>query len=140
MNLKKMMSLLLALAMSFALAVPAFAAGPGDGDEGIMPLMQLYPNDEINIRSGSTVGPVTTTPGQGNYVRVWFRNNGTESVDVILVDWNTHAVLGTKSVGAGAQEPLEYTIANPSQPLSVAVRFNSATSMRVVGIVAIAQY
>ena len=50
-----MMSLLLTLAMSFALAVPAFAAGPGDGDEGIMPLMQLYPNDEINIRSGSTV-------------------------------------------------------------------------------------
>ena len=136
MKLKKMMSLLLTLAMSFALAVPAFAAGPGDGDEGIMPLMQLYPNDEINIRSGSTVGPVTTTPGQGNYVRVWFRNNGTESVDVILVDWNTHAVLGTKSVGSCAQEPPDNNIDTPCQPLSVAVPFRPANSRRVGGSVA----
>lgn len=140
MKLKKVMSLFLALVMSFALAAPAFAAEPGDGDEGIMPLMQLYPNDPINIRSGSMVGPVTTTPGQGDHIRVWFRNDGTESVTVTLLDWNTRAVLGTKFVGAGAQEPLEYTIANPSQPLSVSARFDSATSMRVVGIVAIAQY
>ena len=40
MRLKKMMSLLLALAMSFALAAPAFAAEPDDGNEGIMPLTQ----------------------------------------------------------------------------------------------------
>ena len=49
MRLKKMMSLLLALAMSFALAVPAFAAEPDGGNEGIMPLTQNLITDRKSV-------------------------------------------------------------------------------------------
>ena len=139
MKLKKVMSLFLALVMSFALAAPAFAAEPGDGDEGIMPLMQLYPNDDISMRSGLSLGPFTTTPGQGNNIRVWFHNKGSESVNVILMNGNT--VVEKKLIGAGVQnEALECPIPNPGQPFTFTVCFQSQTSMRVIGTVAIAQY
>ena len=141
MKLKKMMSLLLALAMSFALAAPAFAAEPGDGDEGIMPLMQLYPNDEINIRSGSTVGPVTTTPGQGNYLQVWFHNQGSAPVVVILTDAAGNEITHKTFAVGDTGNSIVYVIPTPDKPCTYRVRFECPPSGAwITGEVAAAQY
>lgn len=142
MKRKRFLSLLLALVMSLTLAAPVFAAEPDDGDEGIMPLTQVYPEEYISISSGNSVGPFTTTPANGKYLRVWFRNNGSESVTVMLMDSSNSTSLKSMSVPAGGRSDyFVYTIPTPNRPCTYYIRFYSPeTGARINGYVAAAQY
>ena len=85
MKTKRLVSLLLALVMSLALAVPVFAAEPDDGDEGIMPLAQIFPDIQISQGDGDyRTRNFAATPGNGKTIHVWFRNDTDYPVEVYL--------------------------------------------------------
>ena len=143
MKTKRFLSLLLALAMSFSMAMPAFAAEPyGDPSAEIKLRLQLYPHEPISTSSGNSVGPFTTSPGAGKYLQVWFANRGTTNVTVVLKDltngtsksmtvtWNT----------SHNNDKLVYEIPNPDVANTFEIRFYSVNSAWVLGDVAAAQY
>lgn len=141
MKLKKVMSLFLALVMSFALAAPAFAAEPDDGDEGIMPLAAIYDDRGISVSSGSPTRSFTTTPSNGKYVRVWFHNRGSEPVVVTLRDSATHEERGSMKVAAGIGDTFTSEILTPDKPCTYYLHFESyGSGARVVGDVTVSQY
>ena len=122
MKLKKVMSLFLALVMSFALAAPAFAAEPDDGDEGIMPLAAIYDDRGISVR-------------------VWFHNRGSEPVVVTLRDSATHEERGSMKVAAGIGDTFTSEILTPDKPCTYYLHFESyGSGARVVGDVTVSQY
>lgn len=92
--MKKLLSLVLALAMTFALALPTFAAeippaDVPDGDYGIMPLLTLF-NDYASSRNGTwTSVEFTATPSNGDFIRFWHENTTDESVKVYLYRLDT---------------------------------------------------
>ena len=144
MKTKRFLSLLLALAMSFSLAVPAFAApAANDPNDGIMPLAQVYPKEPISTSSGNSVGPFTTSPGVGAYLQVWFANSGTSDVTVMLMDSTNSVVLASKTVtwnSSHNNERFVYQIPNPNVANTFYIRFQSRNSTWIVGEVAAAQY
>lgn len=87
--MKKLLSLILALAMTFSLAAPAFAtevppSDCSDDDYGIMPLTSLF-DDYASSRNGTwTSSEFTATPSNGNYIRFWHDNTTDEAVRVYL--------------------------------------------------------
>ena len=110
--MKKFLSLTLALIMTLALAVPAFAVTdptiPSDtSDEdlgwlisvfdyakkhlcnwklhnGIMPLASLFPQTPIAGAGTYKTYDFTASSSNGNYIRFWFENTTSEAVDVYL--------------------------------------------------------
>ena len=144
MKTKRFLSLLLALAMSFSLAVPAFAAPAADDpDDGIMPLSQIFAEDNISLSSGYSVGPFTSSPGAGAYIQVWFANSGTSDVTVMLMDSTNSVVLASKTVtwnSSHNNERFVYQIPNPNVANTFYIRFQSRNSTWIVGDVAAAQY
>ena len=143
MKTKRFLSLLLALVMSLSMAVPAFAAdGPDDPDAGIMPLAQLYNDDYISAESGYYRPSFTTTPGAGKYLRVWFRNKGTEPVVVTLLD-STNKYLTSKTFNPGtSEETFLYIIPTPNKACTFYLTFesNGPSGEQITGQAAAAQY
>ena len=145
MKTKRFLSLLLALAMSFSLAVPAFAAEPyGDPSAEIKPRLQLCPHEPISWSSGNSVGPFTTSPNSGKYLRVWFRNYSGAEVTVILMDGTNSIRVPLKFMivgsDSGQQGRFVYEIPNPDVPHTFYIRFDGRNSARIVGEIAAAQY
>ena len=144
MKTKRFLSLLLALAMSFSMAMPAFAAEPyGDPSAEIKLRLQLYPHEPISMSSGNSVGPFTTSPGAGAYLQVWFANRGTSDVTVMLMDSTNSVVLASKTVtwnSSHNNERFVYQIPNPNVANTFYIRFEARNNARVVGKVAAAQY
>jgi len=144
MKTKRFLSLLLALAMSFSMAMPAFAAEPyGDPSAEIKLRLQLYPHEPISTSSGNSVGPFTTSPGAGAYLQVWFANRGTSDVTVMLMDSTNSVVLASKTVtwnSSHNNERFVYQIPNPNVANTFYIRFQSRNSTWIVGDVAAAQY
>ena len=142
MKLKKVVSLFLALVMSFALAAPAFAAEPGDGDEGIMPLAAIYDDRGISVSSGNPTRSFTTTPSNGKYIRVWFLNRGSEPVIVTLRDSATHEEIGSMKVAVGGGgQTFTREIRTPDKPCTYYLYFESyGSGARVMGDVTVSQY
>lgn len=143
MKTKRFLSLLLALVMSMAMAVPAFAADdPDDPDEGIMPLMQVYPQEPVSTSSRNGVGPFTTSPGAGKYLQVWFRNRGTSDVTVELMDLTNGTSQSMKVTWNSSHnnEKMVYEIPNPDVACTFFIRFTSDNSTWISGDVAAQQY
>ncbi len=143
MKMKRFLSLVLAMVMSLALAAPAFAAEDGDPNEGIMPLAQLYSDNNINANSDTYKPTFTTTPGAGKYLRVWFRNKGAESVVVTLWDYNTRERLMSKTfIPNDPNDTFLYTISAPDKACSFYLTFQSIgdSNARVIGQAAAAQH
>lgn len=92
--MKKLLSLILALAMTFSLAAPAFAtevppSDCSDDDYGIMPLISLF-DDYASSRNGTwTSSEFTATPSNGDFIRFWHENTTSESVKVYLYRLDT---------------------------------------------------
>ncbi len=89
--MKKFLSLTLALIMTLALAVPAFAvtdptipSDTSDEDYGIMPLASLFPQTPIAGAGTYKTYDFTASSSNGNYIRFWFENTTSEAVDVYL--------------------------------------------------------
>ena len=89
--MKKFLSLTLALIMTLALAVPAFAENTpplppdaSDEDYGIMPLAALFPQTPISGAGTYETYDFTASSSNGNYIRFWFQNTTSEEVDVYL--------------------------------------------------------
>lgn len=143
MKLKRILSLALALVMSFALAVPAFADEPDDDNEGIMLLAQLYSDNSISANSGTYRPHFTTTPNDGRYLRIWFHNQGAETVMVTLVDYNTKEALKSQAFAPGVSNvAFVYIIPTPDKACSYELHFESigSSGARVIGQAAAAQY
>lgn len=81
---KRFLVLFLALVMSFTLAAPAFADEPDDGNAGIMPLLQIFPDDDILSSSSYRTDEFAPNPGAGNYIQFWFANTSNNLVWVYL--------------------------------------------------------
>ena len=142
MRLKKMMSLLLALVMSFALAVPAFAAEPHGGNEGIMPLTQnLITDGSVETSQGYSTRPFTTTPANGKYIRVWFRNNLDKAVEVMLVPVGSTEPVAQATATKDKDGVIVFTIPTPDQPCSYFIMVEDlATGGRISGRLSATQY
>ncbi len=144
MKTKRFLSLLLALAMSFSMAMPAFAAEPyGDPSAEIKLRLQLYPHEPISMSSGYSVGPFTSSPGAGKYIQVWFANSGTSDVTVMLMDSTNSVVLESMKVtwnSSHNNERFVYQIPNSNVANTFYIRFEARNSARIVGDVAAAQY
>lgn len=143
MKMKRFLSLVLAMVMSLALAAPAFAA-EDDPDEGIMPLAQLYSDNAISAESGTYFPRFTTTPGNGAYLRIWFRNTGTERVIVRLWDTsNPKNPVKSQAFDPGTpNDTFVYIIPTPDKPCTFYLEFtnNGPTGERITGQAAAAQY
>ena len=92
--MKKLLSFVLALAMTFTIAAPALAAerppvAPADHDFGIMPLVSLYRNTFSDTSGSWKSYDFTAAPSNGNYIRIRFENTTDERVTVILYRYNT---------------------------------------------------
>lgn len=83
MKVKRFLSLLLALVMALSLAAPAFAAGD-DPDEGIMPLIQIFPDGPVSGMSSVRTDDFRANPNAGNYIQFWFENQTDTPVDMYL--------------------------------------------------------
>ncbi len=84
MKTKRFLSLLLALVMALSLAAPAFAAGD-DPNEGIMPLQQIFDDEEITISGGHyQTRPFAATSGNGKTIHFWCRNYADHPVEVYV--------------------------------------------------------
>ena len=89
MKMKGVLSLLLALVMCLAMAAPTFAAEPEDPNEGIELHMQLFENPYVNDSTGTYhTDNFTSTPGNGTYIKVWYRNYSDERATVVLYNKN----------------------------------------------------
>lgn len=102
--MKRFLSLFLALMMSFALAVPAFAdepTDPDDGNAGIMPLLQVFPDSPAGGRGTYNTARFTTTPSNGNYIQVWYANLATSPARIMLhrVDSGKDEIVSINSNG-----------------------------------------
>ena len=144
MKTKRFLSLLLALAMSFSMAMPAFAADrKGDVKGKSVVLGHRCTHKKISTSSGNSVGPFTTSPGAGAYLQVWFANRGTSDVTVMLMDSTNSVVLASKTVtwnSSHNNERFVYQIPNPNVANTFYIRFQSRNSTWIVGDVAAAQY
>ena len=131
MKTKRFLSLLLAVVMSFSMAVPVFAAKP-----------QAFPQKHISLSSGGSVGPFAVTPGSGKYLQVWFRNFSGAEVTVMLMNESNTIVLKAMTVkkNSGAQNKLVYPLLDPNLPTKYYIRFQAEGGAQVVGDVAAAQY
>lgn len=143
MKIKRFLSLLLALVMSLSMAVPAFAAdGPDDPDAGIMPLsVTLYENRTINeqTRGSYTSDRVTSTPGNGPYIKVWYRNNSTTAaVNVYLWRADRTTYVRHVQIAPGASDEIWYNGSNAAS-VTYYVTISSVNSYSVQGHLAIAQ-
>lgn len=83
MKTKRFMSLFLALVMSLALAVPAFADESGDGGEGepiVQPRLNYLAVDEVITPTGS----MWDQAANYKYYRVWVSNSSSTTMRVTL--------------------------------------------------------
>lgn len=95
--MKKFLSLILALMMTMALAIPAFAAGtPSDSppeitapNSGIMPRTGIFSDTAISTNSTWTSPEHSVTSSNGNYIRYWHQNDTNEKVKVYLYRTDT---------------------------------------------------
>ena len=141
MKTKRFLSLLLALAMSFSLAVPAFAAIEGSPDDGIMPLsLTLYENRTINEQSKSnyTTNRFTSTPGDGQYIKVWFRNTSKQTATVKLYRTDSTLPVLKVTVPAGGTIYDFYTAPN-TMAISYYVNIDIQNNYPISGHLAVAQ-
>lgn len=142
MKTKRFLSLLLALAMSFSMAMPAFAApAANDPNDGIMPLsVTLYENPTINEQSmgNYTTNRVTSTPGNGPYIKVWYRNESNAPANVYLWRADKTSYVRHIQVPAGGAKEIWYYGSNVTS-ITYYVTISSVNSYNVQGYLAIAQ-
>ncbi len=96
--MKRFLSLFLALVMSFALAVPAFAAGPADPGEGEIVIEPRISPLMVNQVITPTGAPWDQTDGY-KYYRVWVYNTSSTTMKVTLE--YPDGTFETKSLAAG---------------------------------------
>lgn len=138
MKMKRVLSLLLALVMCLAMAAPAFAAEPEDPNEGIELHMQLFENPYVNDSTGTYhTDNFTSTPGNGTYIKVWYRNYSDERATVVLYNKNG-TDLKAMNIAPGGEGEIWYTGSNTTA-VSYYVRILSEYSGQVTGYLAVAQ-
>ena len=146
--MKKLLSLVLALAMTFAIAAPALAAefppvDTADNDFGIMPLSSLYSNTVSDTSGRWKSYDFTATPSNGNYIRIWFENTTDERVTVILYRYNT--LLGRLPVcimnvsGNSGQSKVYHTSDAGSATYYLSIEASESGGL-IQGTIAAAQY
>lgn len=95
--MKKFLSLTLALMMTMALAISAFAAGtPSDSppeitapNSGIMSLPSIFTDTAYSTNGKWTSSEYSATSSNGNYIRYWHKNDTNEKVKVYLYRTDT---------------------------------------------------
>ena len=138
MKTKRFLSLLLALVMSLSLAVPVFATEPDDPNEGIELHMQLFENPYVNDRTGTyRTDNFTSTPGNGKYIKVWYRNYTDKKATIVLYNKDSK-VLDSKEVAPNSENEIWYVGSN-TEPVTYYVRVLEDLSAPVIGYLAVAQ-
>lgn len=118
-NLRRLINTGMVLVMLMSMTIMA-AAGEGDiysayltDDDSIMLISDLYDKSNVYSNKGTfTTGDITAVSGDGNIIRVWFKNEGTQGVQVKLIK-STMLGLSEKtvvsfSVPAGSNVYKEY--------------------------------
>lgn len=115
--MKKFLSLTLALIMTLALAVPAFASttppdppSASDEDDGIMPLAALFPQTPVADAGSYRSTDFTASSSNGNYIRFWFENTTSEKVTVSLyrTDSGRDVLVKSMPVDGNSQDQRTY--------------------------------
>jgi len=142
MKTKRFLSLLLALAMSFALAVPAFAAEPGGGKE-IMPLNAiLLPYGHIESPETYTSRQFSTSPSNGNWIQYYFQNETGSPVTLMLyrLQGSTFTRVGdTVTIAANSRGTGRYYSSDAGSG-TYYVRVECRNGIGVKGYLSVAQY
>ena len=147
--MKKFLSLTLALIMTLALAVPAFAENTpplppdaSDEDYGIMPLAALFPQTPISGAGTYETYDFTASSSNGNYIRFWFQNTTSEEVDVYLyrTDSGKNVLVKSMTVEGDSQNQEVYYNSTASSGTYYIKIDAVASGGTISGTLSVAQY
>ena len=100
--------------------------------------MQLFENPYVNDSTGTYhTDNFTSTPGNGTYIKVWYRNYSDERATVVLYNKNG-TDLKAMNIAPGGEGEIWYTGSNTTA-VSYYVRILSEYSGQVTGYLAVAQ-
>lgn len=140
----------LALIMTMAFAVPAFATDiPPTGhpeitdpDDGITPWISLFDDTAVSRNGGWTSCEFSATASDGNYIRFWHQNNTGEMVKVYLyrTDKSITSYVSMMYVEANDQNSKVYYSSTAGSGTYKIVVEPYVSGSKVSGDVAAAQY
>ena len=142
MKTKRFLSLLLALAMSFSMAMPAFAApSANDPNDGIMPLATLFEGQDIIMGKGTFVSSrFTSTPGNGQHIKVWYANRTNFTATVFLFIEGQYAPVATKDIAPNTHKDVAFWYDfSDTEPVTFHVEIVEQGNNPINGYLAVAQ-
>ena len=129
MKTKRFLSLLLALAMSFSMAMPASAA-------------TLYNNPTVYNQSSSIFKSdrFTSTPGNGQYIKVWYANRSEHKATVYLYRIDQADPVATKEIAANTHKDVAIWYDFPdTKPVTFYVKIVEQGGNPIKGYLSVAQ-
>ena len=150
-TLKKTVSICLILVMVIAMSVVSnasekdlYSAHLIDSEDGISLTSDLYDKDNVYTNSGSfTTDKISAVSGEGENIRVWFQNEGSQSVNVKLVKYElfglSEKTVLSFTVGSGKNVYKEYFDDNADKG-TYRVKLTSSSGSKIKGYLRVRQY